>query len=166
MLKVLKHACRQPGRREAILAIHAVKLATAPSLNGLSGLRTPPGALSMGGCFGPSGSGESWFEPRRGNSKVRYHCGGSGPFVSSPAATVPLAGPEEDPLLPAPSHEVTGGDDPAQNVLDRIQAAEATLARLKSGSLARKSSMFLICSLNKKDWVTRTPGNTTCLLPS
>ena len=48
----------------------------------------------------------------------------------------------------------------------RIQAAEATLARFKSGNLARKSSMFLICSFNRKDWVTRTPGNTTCLLPS
>jgi hypothetical protein len=31
-----------------------------------------------------SGSGESWFEPRRGNSKVRYHFGGSGLFVLRP----------------------------------------------------------------------------------
>src|SRR4051794_19074294 len=54
----------------------------------------------------------------------------------------------------------------AQNAVDRIQAAEDTLARFNSGSLARKSSMVLICSLSKKDWVTSTPGNTTCVLPS
>ena len=29
---------------------------------------------------GPSGSGESWFEPRRGNSRVRRCFGGVGPF--------------------------------------------------------------------------------------
>jgi DNA-binding transcriptional LysR family regulator len=43
----------------------------------------------------PSGSGRFWLasgrlrlEPRRGNSKIRYHFGGSGLFVSAPAATV------------------------------------------------------------------------------
>jgi signal transduction histidine kinase len=40
----------------------------------------------------PSGSGESWFEPRRGNSKVRRHFGGSGLFVSTPAATASARG--------------------------------------------------------------------------
>src|SRR3954454_5134895 len=54
----------------------------------------------------------------------------------------------------------------AQNAVDGIQAAEDTLARFNSGSLARKSSMVLICSLSKKDWVTSTPGSTTCVLPS
>ncbi len=42
------------------------------------------------------------------------------------------------------------GDYPSQNVTDRIQAAEATLARFNSGSFARRSSMFLICSFTRK----------------
>ena len=54
----------------------------------------------------------------------------------------------------------------AQNVTDRTQPAELTLARFSLGNLDRKSSMFLIWFSRRKDWVTRTPGNTTSLLPS
>ena len=37
--------------------------------------------LGVTGNTPDSGSGESWFEPRRGNSKVRFHFGGSGLFL-------------------------------------------------------------------------------------
>ncbi len=45
--------------------------------------------LGVTGNTPDSGSGESWFEPRRGNSKARGHFGGVGPFsFLRPAATV------------------------------------------------------------------------------
>jgi len=39
----------------------------------------PASRRNLGGYSGPSRSGESWFEPRRGNSKVRRYLGGVGP---------------------------------------------------------------------------------------
>src|SRR6185369_14397027 len=52
-------------------------------------LLLPPLPLGVTGNTPDSGSGESWFEPRRGNLKARYHFGGSGLFAYAAAATVP-----------------------------------------------------------------------------
>src|SRR6185436_5782168 len=69
----------------------------------------PPGST---GNPPASGSGEAWFEPRRGNSKARYNFGGSGLFAYAPALAVsatisPVAGRHlhQDPMvgpIPAP----------------------------------------------------------------
>jgi hypothetical protein len=70
-------------------------------------------------------------------------------------------------IVDEPTYPFTDAKQRAvQNVTGRSQLAELTSARVNTGILARKSSMFLIWFSRRKDRVTRVPGNTTSLLPS
>ena len=117
---------------------------------------------SLAGYYGPSGSGESWFEPRRGNWKAQRYFGGVGPFVFSSLASVSSPGriSMADMGAGPGSAVVRCGDYVAQEQAtgDDRDPQRDRRRQLDGGAVSahnraqRATQLFLIAALTESRW--------------